>query len=106
MADDFLGQHFKAIRIAHEADAKQFEGETTHGYRSAQVKEDVMDRLKLAMEHGELTLPRDTPQLLVQITSQRCEPTMSGTLKFSHGRRVINMQLADYRAYKNASRSW
>jgi phage FluMu gp28-like protein len=51
---------------------------------TAQVKEDVMGRLKLAMEHGELTLPRDETGLLVQITSQRCEPTMSGTLKFSH----------------------
>jgi phage FluMu gp28-like protein len=51
---------------------------------TAQVKEDVMGRLKLAMEHGELTLPRDETRLLVQITSQRCEPTKSGTLKFSH----------------------
>lgn len=51
---------------------------------TAQVKEDVMGRLKLAMEHGELTLPRDDTRLLVQITNQRCEPTMYGTLKFSH----------------------
>jgi phage FluMu gp28-like protein len=51
---------------------------------TAQVKEDVMGRLKLAMEHGKLTLPRDDTRLLVQITNQRCEPTMSGTLKFSH----------------------
>jgi phage FluMu gp28-like protein len=51
---------------------------------TAQVKEDVMGRLKLAMEHGNLTLPRDESQLLVQITSQRCEPTKSGALKFSH----------------------
>jgi len=41
---------------------------------TAQVKEDVMGRLKLAMEHGKLTLPRDDTRLLVQITSQRCEP--------------------------------
>jgi phage FluMu gp28-like protein len=51
---------------------------------TAQAKEDVMGRLKLTMEHGKLTLPRDESRLLVQITSQRCEPTKSGTLKFSH----------------------
>jgi phage FluMu gp28-like protein len=51
---------------------------------TTQVKEDVMGRLKLAMQHGNLTLPRDESQLLVQITSQRCEPTKSGGLKFSH----------------------
>jgi len=51
---------------------------------TAQVKEDVMGRLKLTMEHGKLIIPRDETRLLVQITSQRCEPTKSGTLKFSH----------------------
>ena len=60
---------------------------------TAQVKEDVMGRLKLAMEHGELTLPRDDTRLLVQITSQRCEPTKSGTLKFSHPTRTHDDQL-------------
>ncbi len=51
---------------------------------TAPVREDVLGRLKLAMEHGRLTLPRDGSRLLVQITSQQCEPTVSGTLKFSH----------------------
>ena len=51
---------------------------------TAQVKEDIMGKLRLAMEEGRLTLPRDKPYLLVQITSQRCEPTISGTLKFRH----------------------
>jgi len=51
---------------------------------AAPVKEDVMGKLKLALEHGKLTLPRDCSRLLVQITAQRCEPTISGTLKFSH----------------------
>ncbi len=51
---------------------------------TAQVKEDLMGKLKLALEHGKLILPRDNPQLLVQMTAQQFEPTMSGTLKFSH----------------------
>jgi phage FluMu gp28-like protein len=51
---------------------------------TAQVKEDLMGKLKLALEQGRLTLPRDNPQLLVQMTAQQCEPTKSGTLKFSH----------------------
>ncbi len=51
---------------------------------TAKVKEDVMGKLKLALEQGRLTLPRDNPQLLVQMTAQQSEPTMSGTLKFSH----------------------
>ncbi len=51
---------------------------------TAQVKEDVMGKLKLALEHGRLILPRDNSQLLVQMTAQQCEPTKSGTLKFSH----------------------
>jgi phage FluMu gp28-like protein len=44
---------------------------------TAQMKEDVMGKLKLAIEHGELILPRDQG-LLVQITAQQCEPTKSG----------------------------
>jgi phage FluMu gp28-like protein len=51
---------------------------------TAQVKEDLMGKLKLALEQGKLTLPRDNPQLLVQMTAQQCEPTASGMLKFSH----------------------
>jgi phage FluMu gp28-like protein len=51
---------------------------------SAPVKEDVLGRLRLTMEQRRLTMPRDDSRLLVQITSQRCEPTSSGRLKFSH----------------------
>jgi phage FluMu gp28-like protein len=51
---------------------------------TAQTKEDIMGKLKLALEQGRLILPRDNPQLLVQMTAQQCEPTKSGTLKFSH----------------------
>jgi phage FluMu gp28-like protein len=48
------------------------------------VKEDIMGKLKLAMEHGELTLPRDNSKLLVQMTNQQCQPTPAGALKFTH----------------------
>ncbi len=51
---------------------------------TARVKEDLMGKLKLALEQGKLILPRDNPRLIVQMTAQRCEPTKSGTLKFSH----------------------
>ena len=51
---------------------------------TAPVKEDVMGKLKLAMEHGELTLPRDNSKLLVQMTNQKCQPMPTGTLKFTH----------------------
>jgi phage FluMu gp28-like protein len=51
---------------------------------TAPVKEDILVRMKLSIEQDKLTLPGDTRRLLVQITSQRCEPTKSGTLKFSH----------------------
>jgi phage FluMu gp28-like protein len=63
---------------------REFMGEILGVTLTAPVKEDVLGRLKLAMQHDELTLPRDDTRLLVQITNQRCEPTMSGTLKFSH----------------------
>jgi hypothetical protein len=51
---------------------------------TAQAKQEILGRLKLAMEQHRLTLPRDNSRLLVQMTAQRCEPTTSGTLKFSH----------------------
>lgn len=51
---------------------------------SAPVKENILSRLKLAMEQHKLALPRDDSRLLVQITAQQCEPTISGTLRFSH----------------------
>ena len=51
---------------------------------TAPVKEDILGRLKLAIEQHRLIIPRDNSRLLVQITSQQCEPTMSGTLKFTH----------------------
>ena len=51
---------------------------------TAQAKEDIMGKLKLALEQGKLILPRDNQQLLIQMTAQQCEPTKAGTLKFSH----------------------
>jgi phage FluMu gp28-like protein len=51
---------------------------------TAQMKEDILGRLKLAMESDKLTLPRDNTNLLVQITSQQSQPTISGMLKFTH----------------------
>lgn len=51
---------------------------------TAPVKEDILGKLKLTMEQGELTLPRGNSKLLVQITSQQCQPTRTGTLKFTH----------------------
>lgn len=51
---------------------------------TAEVKEDLMAKLKLALEHRELILPKENTQLLVQMTAQQCETTKSGTLKFSH----------------------
>jgi phage FluMu gp28-like protein len=51
---------------------------------TALTKEDVMGRLRLAMEQKRLLLPRDEQRLLVQIASQRYEPSASGRLKFSH----------------------
>jgi hypothetical protein len=51
---------------------------------TAPVKEDVLGRLRLTMEQCRLTMPRDDSRLLVQITSQRCEPAASRRLKFCH----------------------
>jgi phage FluMu gp28-like protein len=51
---------------------------------TAQAKEDLMVKLRLALEQGRLTLPRDNQQLLIQMTAQQFEPTKAGTLKFSH----------------------
>jgi phage FluMu gp28-like protein len=51
---------------------------------TAPLKQDILGRLRLAMENRKLTIPRDNSRLLVQITSQQCEPTKSGTLKFNH----------------------
>jgi hypothetical protein len=48
------------------------------------MKEDIMSKLKLASKQGRLTLPRDNPQLLIQMTAQQCEATKSGSLKFHH----------------------
>lgn len=48
------------------------------------VKVDVLGKLKLALEQGLLTLPRDNSELLVQMTNQRCQPTAAGALKFTH----------------------
>jgi phage FluMu gp28-like protein len=51
---------------------------------TAPTKEDILGRLKLAFEQQKLTLPRENQQLLIQITSQQCQPTISRTLKFTH----------------------
>jgi hypothetical protein len=51
---------------------------------TVRAKQEILGRLKLAMEQHRLTMPRDNSRLLVQMTAQRCEPTTSGTLKFSH----------------------
>jgi phage FluMu gp28-like protein len=51
---------------------------------TAQTKQDILGKLRLAMEEERITIPRDSQRLLTQITSQRCEPTESGNLKFSH----------------------
>lgn len=60
---------------------------------TAQMKEDIIGKLKLALEHGRLILPRDNPQLLVQMTAQQCEATKSGTLKFNHPAGTYDDQL-------------
>ena len=49
-----------------------------------QAKEDILGKLRLAMEDERLTIPRDNQRLLTQITTQHCEPTTSGNLKFRH----------------------
>jgi phage FluMu gp28-like protein len=51
---------------------------------TAPAKEDVMGKLRLAMEHRDLTLPSGNSRLLAQLTNQQCEPTKSGTLRFTH----------------------
>jgi phage FluMu gp28-like protein len=51
---------------------------------TAPEKQDILGRLRLAMESGKLKITRDNSRLLVQMTSQQCEPTKSGTFKFNH----------------------
>jgi len=51
---------------------------------TAQMKENIMGRLRLALEQHQLVLPRDSERLLIQISAQQCEPSKSGTLKFTH----------------------
>jgi phage FluMu gp28-like protein len=51
---------------------------------TARVKEDILGKLRLKMEHHEITLPSEAQRLLTQLTQQRCEPTPSGNLKFTH----------------------
>lgn len=60
---------------------------------TAQMKQDILGKLKLVFEQHKLTLPRDNQRLLVQITGQLCEPTKSGTLAFSHPARMHDDQL-------------
>jgi phage FluMu gp28-like protein len=63
---------------------KQFMREMEGITLTAQIKEDLIGKLKLTLEQGKLTLPNDNQQLLIQMAAQQCEPTKSGTLKFSH----------------------
>ena len=63
---------------------KQFMPTITGVTLTAPMKEDVMGRLRLTMEQHRLIVPRDDSLILVQITSQRCEPAATGKLKFSH----------------------
>ena len=51
---------------------------------TAPVKVDVMGKLKLTMEHGQLTLPTDNRRLLTQMTNQQRQPTPTGSFKFTH----------------------
>ncbi len=51
---------------------------------TAPIKENILSKLLLKMEHHEITIPREPQRLLTQLTQQRCEPTQSGNLKFSH----------------------
>jgi len=48
------------------------------------TKEDVLGNLLLTMEHKDVTIPKQPRTLLTQLTQQRCEPTQSGNLRFSH----------------------
>jgi len=61
---------------------KQFMREMEGITLTAQVKEDLMDKLKLPAT-PKPHHPKSNPQLLIQMTAQQCE-TKSGTQKFSH----------------------
>jgi hypothetical protein len=51
---------------------------------TVQAKEDVMGKLKLAMENHRITMPLDHRRLLTQITSQQCKALPTGKLQFTH----------------------
>jgi phage FluMu gp28-like protein len=51
---------------------------------TVQAKEDLMGKLKLAMEQHKITMPLDNRRLLTQITSQQCKPLPTGKLQFTH----------------------
>jgi phage FluMu gp28-like protein len=51
---------------------------------TVQAKEDLMGKLKLAMENHKITIPLDQRRLLSQITSQQCKPLPTGKLQFTH----------------------
>jgi phage FluMu gp28-like protein len=51
---------------------------------TTRVKQDILGKLRLKMENHEITIPREPQRLLTQLTQQRCEPTPSGNLKFTH----------------------
>jgi phage FluMu gp28-like protein len=48
------------------------------------TKQNILGKLKLTMERGEITIPREPQSLIIQLTQQQCEPTEQGTLKFTH----------------------
>ena len=48
------------------------------------TKEDILGNLLLTMEHKDVTIPKEPGTLITQLTQQRCEPTQSGNLRFSH----------------------
>ena len=48
------------------------------------TKQDILGKLRLTMENGDVTIPREPRNLLIQLTQQQCEPTPQGNLKFTH----------------------
>jgi hypothetical protein len=48
------------------------------------TKQEILSRLMLTMEQGNVIFPREPRTLLTQLSEQTCEPTQNGNLKFSH----------------------
>jgi len=51
---------------------------------TAPTKQDLMGKLRLAMENQKIKLPIENKHLLTQITDQQSKPLLSGTLQFTH----------------------